>query len=50
MFWGPFVRKYSKLPKFIQIIDPNSRMPGIFMDSVDKSAFYMRFHVIFSYD
>ena len=24
-----------------QKIDPNSRMPRIFMDSVDKSAFYI---------
>ena len=34
------VRKYSKLTKFIQKIEPNSRMPRIFMDSIDKSAFY----------
>ena len=27
MFWVLFVRKYSKLTKFIQKIDPNSRMP-----------------------
>ena len=41
MFWGSFVRKYSKLPKFIQKIDPNLRMSKIFMDSLDKSAFYI---------
>ena len=29
MFW---------LPKFFQKIDPNARMPRIFMDSVNKSA------------
>ena len=39
MFWGSFVRKYAKLPKFIQNIDSNSRMLKIFMDSVDKSSF-----------
>ena len=33
--------KYSRLPKFIQKIDPNARMPRIFMDSLDKSAFYI---------
>ena len=33
--------KYSRLSKFIQKIDPNSRMPRIFMDSLDKSAFYI---------
>ena len=38
MFWGLFVRKYSKLPKSIQKIDPKSR---IFMDSVDKSDIYI---------
>ena len=32
MFW---------LTKFNQKIDPNSRMPRIFTDSVDKSAFYI---------
>ncbi len=41
MFWVLFVRKYSKLPKFIPKIDLNSRMPRIFTDSVDKSAFYI---------
>ena len=41
MFWVLFVRKYSKLTKFIPKIDPDSRMPRIFMDSVDKSAFYI---------
>ena len=41
MFWVLFVRKYSKLTKFIQKIDPNSRMPRIFMDLADKSAFYI---------
>ena len=55
MFWVLFVRKYSKLIKFNQKIDStNSRMPRkIFMDSVDKLAFYIgmyRFHVIFWYD
>ena len=44
----------SPLAKFIQKIDPNWRMPRIFMDSVDKSAFYIRipmyFHIIFCYD
>ena len=39
MVWIIFVGKYSKLIKFIQKIDPNSRMPRIFLDSVDKSAF-----------
>ncbi len=34
--------KYSRLPKFIQKIDRNARMSRIFMDSVDKSAFYIR--------
>ena len=40
------------LHKFIQKIDLNARMLRIFMDSVDKSSFYigMCFHVIFSYD
>ena len=33
--------KYSRLTKFIQKIDPNSRMPRIFMDSVDKLTFYI---------
>ena len=42
MFWGSFGSQYSRLPKFIQKIDPNARMPRIFMDSVDKSAFYIR--------
>ena len=41
MFWVLFVRKYSKLTKFIQKIDHHLRMARIFMDSVDKSAFYM---------
>ena len=44
MFWGSFDRKYFKLPKFIQKNYPNSRMPRIFMDSVDKSAFYIGIH------
>ena len=38
MFWVLFVRKYSKLTKLIQKIDPNSRMPRISMNSVDKST------------
>ena len=54
MFLVLYVRKYSKLTKFIQKIDPNSRMPRIFMDSIDKSAFYVYtnvcFHVLFCYD
>ena len=41
IFWVLFVRKYSKLSKFIQKIVPNARMPRIFMDSVEKSAFYI---------
>ena len=41
MLWVLFVRKYYKLTKFIQKIDPNSRMPRIFMDSLDKSTFYI---------
>ena len=48
MFWVLFVRKYSKLTKFIQKIDPNSRIPRIFMDSVDKSAFYIPY--VFSHN
>ena len=35
--------EYSGLPKFIQKIDLNARMPMMFMDSVDKSAFYIVF-------
>ena len=50
---GPclFVRKYSKLTKFIQKKYPNSRMPRIFIDLVEKSAFYIYlcFHIIFSF-
>ena len=41
MFWVLFVKKYSKLTKLIPNIDPNSRMPRICMDLVDKSAFYI---------
>ena len=41
MFWVLIVRKYSKVTKFVQKIDPNSRMARIFMDSLDKSAFYI---------
>ena len=43
MFWVLYLldRKYFKLTKFIQKIDPNSRMLRIFMDSVDKSALYI---------
>ena len=54
MFWGFLGLKYSRLSKFIQKIDSNARMPRIFVDSVDKSAFYiyipMCFHVINLYD
>ena len=42
-FWPHLGLKYPSLTKFIQNIDPNSRMPGIFMDLVDKSAFYIIF-------
>ena len=44
----------SYLTKFIQKIDPNSRMPRIFMDLVEKSAFYIyrvsnnKVHFLFS--
>ena len=41
MFWVLFVRKYSKLTKFIPKIDPNLRMPMILMDLLEKSAFYI---------
>ena len=41
MFWVLFFRKYSKLSKFIQKIDPNARMLRIFMDSIDKSALFI---------
>ena len=33
--------KYSRLTKFIQKIDPNVRMPRIFMDSVDKLVIHV---------
>ena len=40
-------KKISGLPKLIQKIDPNARMPKIFMDSFEKSVFiYVCFHVI----
>ena len=39
MFLDSFGLKYSRLNIFIQKIDPNSKMPRTFMDSVDKSAF-----------
>ena len=41
MFWVLFVRKYSKLTKFIHKIDPNSRMPRIFMDLVPTATVYL---------
>ena len=41
MFWVLFVRKYSKLPKFIKKLDLNARMLWIFSDLRDKSAFYI---------
>ena len=42
MFFGAHLGlKYFRLPKFIQKIDPNARMPRIFMDSLDKSTFYI---------
>ena len=49
MFWVLFVRKYSKLTKSIQKINPNSRMPRIFMDSVNMSAFYIYVVCVFTY-
>ena len=40
--FGPYLGlKYPRLTKFIQKIDPNSWMPRIIMDLVDKSAFYI---------
>ena len=41
MFWVLFVRKYFKLPKFIQKHDLNARMLRIFSDLRDKSALYI---------
>ena len=39
--------KYSRLPKFIQKIYPNARMPMILMDSLVKFALYVFSHNIF---
>ena len=45
-FWTHLGLKYSsrlpKYAKYIQTIDRNARMSRIFMDSVDKSASYIR--------
>ena len=46
MFLVLFVRKYSKLTKFIQKIDLNARMLRIFSDLKDKSALYIYIYVI----
>ena len=46
MFWVLIVRKYSKLPKFIQKLDLNARMLRIFSDLRDKSALYIYIYVI----
>ena len=41
MFLNSFGLKYSRLTKFIPKYDLNSRMTRIFMDSVEKSAFFI---------